>query len=359
MAEIIKGSVKDLIITSQPTKYNQGVGVFKFSDRYSVFDWGEMPDHIPEKGTVLAMIGAYNFEMLENQGIKTHYIGLLDRYGRTCTLQELLNENETSNQMIVKLSRKIQIANNYENYLKDNNNFLIPLEIIFRNGLPTGSSIFRKLKKAKNKTKQLEKILFSLGLRTMPSKNQWLNRPVYDFSTKLEERDRPLNYEEALRISGLTTGKFGELLTLAEKTNTAISKQCNTLGLEHWDGKIEVTYHNNELIIADVCGTPDESRISRHGKQLSKEPLRTYYKTTSWYGAVCFAKKMADETGNCEWKQMCTEKPEQLPDEITKAVEQMYKATLNHWVDKKVFRVPKLDITVEKLDEEVREYEKI
>ena len=41
------GSVKDLKTLQPATKSEYGQGIFSFSDRYSVFDWGEMPDTIP------------------------------------------------------------------------------------------------------------------------------------------------------------------------------------------------------------------------------------------------------------------------------------------------------------------------
>jgi phosphoribosylaminoimidazole-succinocarboxamide synthase len=40
------GSVKDLTILKKPEGLQEGLGKFSFSDRYSVFDWGQMPDHI-------------------------------------------------------------------------------------------------------------------------------------------------------------------------------------------------------------------------------------------------------------------------------------------------------------------------
>ncbi len=55
-----------------------GTGRFLFSDRYSVFDWGEMPDHIDGKGAALCLMGAYCFEQLEKIGVKTHYKGLVE-----------------------------------------------------------------------------------------------------------------------------------------------------------------------------------------------------------------------------------------------------------------------------------------
>jgi len=72
------GSVKDLIVMEKPLKEKTGRGRFIFSDRYSVFDWGEMPDHIPDKGKSLCISAAYFFEKLESRGIGTHYFGLVE-----------------------------------------------------------------------------------------------------------------------------------------------------------------------------------------------------------------------------------------------------------------------------------------
>ena len=72
------GSVKDLQVIKKPTPQAMGVGRFQFSDRYSVFDWGEMPDHIEGKGAALCLMGAYCFEQLEKKGVRTHYKGLVE-----------------------------------------------------------------------------------------------------------------------------------------------------------------------------------------------------------------------------------------------------------------------------------------
>ncbi|MEK7817609.1 MAG: phosphoribosylaminoimidazolesuccinocarboxamide synthase, partial [Actinomycetota bacterium] len=72
------GSVKDLTVIEPATPNQMGRGRFFFSDRYSVFDWGEMPDQIPHKGESIALLGAYFFERLEDMGIPTHYLGLIE-----------------------------------------------------------------------------------------------------------------------------------------------------------------------------------------------------------------------------------------------------------------------------------------
>ncbi|MEM2030369.1 MAG: phosphoribosylaminoimidazolesuccinocarboxamide synthase, partial [Archaeoglobaceae archaeon] len=64
------GSVKDMIVLKNPNG-ELGEGVFEFSNRYSVFDYGEMPDKIDGKGASLCLISAFFFERLEEKGIKT------------------------------------------------------------------------------------------------------------------------------------------------------------------------------------------------------------------------------------------------------------------------------------------------
>ena len=66
---IYRGSVKDLRGPIQMTRADlaQAVSgvVFDYSEAYSVFDWGRMPDLLPKKGAALALIAADWFEKLE------------------------------------------------------------------------------------------------------------------------------------------------------------------------------------------------------------------------------------------------------------------------------------------------------
>lgn len=67
---LYRGSVKSIVgpIEVQAPLEERSVRAvaFRFSDRYSVFDWGEMPDSIPYKGEVLAGWSAYFFEILSD-----------------------------------------------------------------------------------------------------------------------------------------------------------------------------------------------------------------------------------------------------------------------------------------------------
>ena len=51
---IYTGSVKNLHVKQKPTDTKAGVYIFEFTDDYSVFDYGKMPDPLPGKGAALA-----------------------------------------------------------------------------------------------------------------------------------------------------------------------------------------------------------------------------------------------------------------------------------------------------------------
>ncbi len=141
------GSVKDLVVIEKTEKNKTGRAQFVFSDRYSVFDWGEMPDQIQAKGAAICITTAYFFEKLEEKGIRTHYKGLVEE----AEVKRLPELNSPQSRMEMKLLRvlKPHIRENtydYSIYRAERANFLIPLEVIYRNSLPEGSSVFKRLK---------------------------------------------------------------------------------------------------------------------------------------------------------------------------------------------------------------------
>ena len=155
------GSVKDLQVVQKPTQTAMGTGRFLFSDRYSVFDWGEMPDHIEGKGAALCLMGAYCFEQLEKRGVKTHYKGLVNKQGKAVKVSELESPSSIMEVSLVNVYRpkttvaQGKIIHDYSIYTSELKNCLIPLEIIYRNGLPEGSSVFKRLAQGKVTLKDL------------------------------------------------------------------------------------------------------------------------------------------------------------------------------------------------------------
>jgi phosphoribosylaminoimidazole-succinocarboxamide synthase len=345
------GSVKDLEVIKKPTKDRMGIGRFHFSDRYSVFDWGEMPDLIDGKGAALCMMGAYLFERLEEKSIKTHYRGLVDKSGKVVRFDELQKPSSIMEINLVNVYKPKayvqygKLKYDYSIYTPKLRNFLIPLEIIYRNSLPEGSSVFKRLEQGLVKIEDLE-------LDRYPKFGERLKKPIFDVSTKLEEGDRYVSWAEAQRIAGLTDSEVDEMKSLLLKIDEIITEIAARAGLVNEDGKIELAFDpQRRLMIVDVVGTLDECRFTYDGLHVSKEIARQYYRKTDWYRDVEEAKKKAKEEGVRDWKMLVKTKPPKLNPTLKNIISRMYLATTNELTQKKMFAVPKIiDI--------IKEYEK-
>ncbi len=336
------GSVKDLEIVKKPTKDEMGVGRFVFSDRYSVFDWGEMPDLIDGKGEALCMMSAYCFEKIEERGIKTHYRGLVDKKGKIVRFDEL---EHPSNVMEIKLVNVYRpkallqsgkLTYDYSIYTPELRNFLIPLEVIYRNCLPRESSVFKRLDSGLVTLEQL-------GLDHCPKAGEKLGKPIIDVSTKLEEGDRYVTWTEAQQIAGLTDGEVDEVKTFLLKIDKMISELAARAGLVNEDGKIELAFNpRRELMVVDAIGTLDECRFTYGGFHVSKEIARQYYRTTGWYMSMEEVRRKAEIERIENWKKLVKTEPPKLDYDLREVISQMYKAATNEITEKKMFAVPKL-----------------
>ncbi|HIE11874.1 MAG TPA: phosphoribosylaminoimidazolesuccinocarboxamide synthase [Desulfotomaculum sp.] len=327
------GSVKDLSVLKEPSAVATGTGRFVFSDRYSVFDWGEMPDQIAEKGKAICLAAAYFFERLAEMGIKTHYIGVVVD-GAAKRLRDLRQPAAT---MEVKLLRvlKPKIRDNtydYSVYREERGNMLIPLEVIYRNSLPAGASVFRRLREG-------SLTLDQIGLTEMPVPGQVLAKPLLDVSTKLEATDRYINWEEARAIAGLTETEIKEIRHIALRVNDLITEEAERLGLYNEDGKVEFGFDEQRtLMLVDALGTLDECRFTFEGLPVSKEIARIFYRQTDWCREVEEA-KMKNRVG---WKELVQTAPPQLPERLRNAIAMVYKAYTNELTGRRWFDTPPL-----------------
>ncbi|RLJ01023.1 MAG: phosphoribosylaminoimidazolesuccinocarboxamide synthase [Candidatus Aenigmatarchaeota archaeon] len=335
------GSVKDLEILKKPEGDNLGLGRFTFSDDYSVLDFGKMPDSIKGKGVSLCMTGGYCFEQAEEQGINTHYRGLVNKDGEVVYTDEL---DEPTNVMEVNLVRVFppEFRDGEYHYAnrQTTNNLLIPLEIIYRNYLPKGSSVFRRLERRDISYQDLE-------LDHYPEKGEKLSQPLFDVSTKLEETDRYITWEEAQKLASLNNAEVDEIKETLSKINNLITKIASKAGLVNEDGKIELAYDSNgRLMLIDVLGTLDECRFTYEGIPVSKEIAREYYRNTFWADDVETAKRVAKENGIEDWRKICRSEPPQLGVGLDRIVSNMYTSTANEFLGRKIFDAPKLGAVV-------------
>jgi phosphoribosylaminoimidazole-succinocarboxamide synthase len=338
-------SVKEFRVDREPTDEELGRGRFVFTDDYSVFDWGRMPDRIPGKGRSLCTMGADNFERLAEAGVPTHYRGVVADEGDETT--SLGDAADAPREMAIDLTVVPDLPHGDGGYDYDafhaaaGDHYLVPLEIVVRNEVPVGSSL-----RARTNPRDV-----GVDLAAWPPRPVSLPEPVVEFSTKFEEQDRYLDADEAEDIAGRAA--LDDLRETALAVNEVISDRAAETGFVHEDGKIECLWVDGEVRIADVAGTFDENRFSRDDQQLSKEVVRQFYKSydPDWVAAVTEAKALADEQGVADWKSLCEQSPDPLPESVVGTVSAMYAAGANAYTGREWFDAPGIDAAVESVRE--------
>ncbi|MEF8776686.1 MAG: phosphoribosylaminoimidazolesuccinocarboxamide synthase [Haloarculaceae archaeon] len=334
-------SVKDFRIEEPATPAGLGRGAFVFSDAYSVFDWGPMPDAIPDKGASLCTMGAFNFELLEDADVPTHYRGVVHD-GEPVPLEVALNGGHAPTEMAIDLTQVPDLPFREGTYDYDayhdgaGENYLVPLEIVFRNRVGVGSSL----------RSRSEPTDHGLPYEEWPDEAVDLPEAVVEFSTKYEEQDRYLDRGEADAVAG--AADLDDLEALAREGNRVVTRQADRAGFDHQDGKIECLYYEGEVRIADVVGTFDENRFAYDGRQISKEVIRQYHKRTqpAWVEAVSEAKARAEREDVADWRALCKRSPEPLPDAVIDAARDLYCAGTNAYCERTVFEAPPIDVAV-------------
>ena len=342
-------SVKEIHVDREPSDEGLGRGRFYFTDDYSVFDWGEMPDQIPRKGAALCTMGAANFELLDVNHIPTHYRGVYEADDASDAQEPTdLGECERPPRtMAIDLARVPDLptdgeAYDYETFHANaGDGYVVPLEVVFRNTVPRGSSLRRRRSPDE----------FDLDFSTWPDETIDLPEPIVEFSTKFEEQDRYLSRAEAAAIAGQAS--LDRLEELALGVNAVVTMRAEQTGFTHEDGKIEVVYDDGTLRVADVVGTFDENRFSYRGQELSKEVVRQYYKRTNpdWVDAVSAAKAEAETRGVADWRTLCAVSPDPLPETVIETVSDVYTAGTNAYTDFDWFDAPPIDDVVAAVSE--------
>jgi phosphoribosylaminoimidazole-succinocarboxamide synthase len=380
---------------------------FQFTDAYSVFDWGKMPDQITNKGKALTLMGAYIFaelakasfwaelpasphlkkfkapflaerwqhpsfsgnQGLAKKGLPSHFLGLVDnkqsklmtgadqlaKYSQESTLLKVMRAEVNRPQAKSFLDQNIYIYDPEK--LAAPVRRLIPLEVVFRFGMGKGSSLTKRLLDNPDYLKQL-------GFAQSPIADQWFDHPVIEFFSKLEAKDRFVSWQEASLLSGLSEGLFEELLETSLSVALGLHHLFAERDLELWDGKFEFVLdpvHNlasgnqqGRLLLADSVG-PDEIRLIYRGQQMSKELIRQYYRGTTWAKALERSQKLASEKPGRHWKDICLqelkEAPAPLPPPVKREVDKLYGVLANHLIGRTIFRgEPSLDELVTSLD---------
>lgn len=289
MANLIRsGKVKDVYVIDDNELE------FVFSNRISVFD-KIIPSDIPHKGETLARTSAYWFSLLNKNGISTHYIS-----------------SPTPNTMRVK---RVDVIRDYSKINNKTTNYLIPLELIVR--YYVYGSLWDRVKKGEVKPEQLG---FAPDHEVKLAEP--LPQPFFEVTTKLEETDRNLTKEEALKISGLTLKEYDDMKALCLKVDKILNAEVKKRGLIHVDGKKEFAFDKNRrLMVIDTFGTADEDRFwdakdVAQGKYVerSKEFVRQYYRGSGYHEKLYKAREQGEKEPDIP----------PLPEEMVKKASETY-----------------------------------
>jgi len=286
-----------------------GLGWFYCRGELSAFDVGRGKDWIPNKGKATVITSACFFEELEDiieksgkeKEMGTHYLGVVNDRGKTVRLEELEEANYI---MAVNLIRVLKPGfregkYDYSMYKKGMKNIMLPFEIIYRNSLPPSSSVWSRLERGEVTHKEL-------GLPPNIKKGQRLEKPVFDISTKHEEKDRYISKDEAKKIGKISDYELRRIEDSLNIVNNLLTSTVEKIGATNEDGKIELGYDNKRrLIYIDFIGTLDECKYKYNGIHIDKEVEREFYRETDWYRDVVRAKKEADRKKIKEWKKLC------------------------------------------------------
>ena len=287
-----RGSVKDIYQVSEQEL------MFQFSDRYSIFDWGEMPDAIPGKGAALALMGKKLLQHLNGLGFPTHYLGA--------------GTDEKS--MLVKSVRVPR--DDISIYQSSPKNILVPLEVIFRFGVPKGSSLLKRFKN--------EADWKSAGFDRAYREGESFSEIKIDFTTKLERQDRALTNDEAKKLAGMNDAEWAELNLKTTQIANEIKKNFAAFGATMWDGKFEFAFDDNrKMMLVDSIGL-DEMRLTFEDAPLSKELLRQYYLQSSWYAALTRAKETYPKDFKEHCQKVLNKSPKPLPSNVVTAISELY-----------------------------------
>src|SRR3989344_3842850 len=192
-----------------------------------------LPEGVEIDNSPLVLMAAFNFERLEKYGVPSHYLGLVDEQGQMVRFEQVKALSVVPSRMRGKYVNKLPISNDYASFQTPGvNNYMLPLEVIFRNELPPESSVWKRLERK-------ELTFEDLGLPADFQKGSPLPHPLLDFSTKYESSDRYLRPDDAQRMAGLSDIQFGFLKSTASYLTRLLTDYAQERGFAHLDGKME------------------------------------------------------------------------------------------------------------------------
>jgi len=326
---------------------------------YSVFDYGTIIPPVPLDNSTICMMAAYNFEMLHEEGLPTHYLGLVTDTGVVISAREAIASRIALGTMRVRLAERLHptFIGNKAWYGRDwnyslfedppYNNYVLPVEFISRDKIGPNSSVRQRIERGRTSRQELripENYVFG----------EWLERTVLDYSTKFEPADDYPGREAILRILGFHNHpeRLEAINGVTRRASELMSDHARRVGFEREDGKVEyitsVDPNTGTAVdaLADCVCTFHEDRLLRDRFAVSKQLIRDKERELNphWYAEIQRAKEEAEERGIEDFHTLMnreivrSKKP--LPVEFVNALNLLFQSALNDWIEAKVYDVP-------------------
>ena len=196
----VKGKVKTVFDTDNPDEV-----LIQYEDRVTAGN-GKKELYVENKGSICCEISRLLFLMLEEEGIRTHYITMPTHKSMCC--------------------RRVEI---------------IPIEVVVRN-IAAGSIV----------------------RQTTLEEGEIIDWPLVEFYLKDDAKDDPLLTEDRICLMGYGD-EIDELIYQAREVNAIMKQIFREIGLTLVDFKLEFGYDSNgNLLLADEL-SPDGMRLWKEG----------------------------------------------------------------------------------------------
>ena len=351
-------SVKEIMIVEEPTATAHGIADFKFRPVFSVFDYGTIQPTIPLDNSTICLMQGFNFEYLREQGVESHYMGLVTKQGELISAKEAISRRIAPDTVRVRFVNRVmpEFVEEGEGDEKKGswdysafedpaaNNYVHPLELISRNEFPESSSVWTRVAEG-------QITLQDLGLSADYKKGDPVPEeliPILDYSTKFEKEDRYLSPEQARLLAGLTASRFARLNETTRNASRLMTSFAASRGFSRKDGKVEqVTYVRDGKQVDElgdaVCTWHEDKIGTKFELGVSKQRIRDKVKKLNpkWYAEIQRAKKQAQDEGVDDFTKLMDPSIEYTSPsaEFFEAVNVLFRAATNQWVDARVFEV--------------------
>ena len=360
----IKGhtSVKHIGVLINPTATSSGIADFRYQPVFSVFDFGTIVPPIPLDNSTVCLMAGYNFERLEEAGIKTHYIGLVTDEGECITATQSIQRGIAPTTIRVEFGHRIKPTFDEEtgwDYSMFENpgveHYVQPMEFMSRNSLPDNSSVWKRVERG---SLSLQDLGLSEGFQKGDKIPDDLV-PILDYSTKFEPEDRYVSPSEAQLLMHMDDATFAKISAITRQASNLMTDLAASRGFERKDGKVE--YVGSKLADA-VCTWHEDRLVLPNGLGISKQRIRNkvVQLNPKWYANINESKRRAREEGHADFRDLMDKTIEyDSPNaEFFHAINNLFRAGTNKWVDAEVYNFPNADSIDDGLERAVEEFER-